>query len=341
MTTTTTRQITYGEAEREALRSEMRRDPNVIIMGEDIAGAAGRQSQGFVDAWGGPFGSTKGLIQEFGPERVRDTPISEAGFIGAAVGAAATGLRPVADLMFIDFMGCCLDQIMNNAAKMRYMFGGKTRIPLTIMTRIGAGVGSAAQHSECLYSMLAHLPGLKVVAPSDAYTAKGLLTSAIRDDDPVIVCDHKRLLGQRAAVPEDSYTVPIGKARILKPGKDATLVGLSLMTTVCMDAATALAKDGVDAEVIDLLSLSPLDEDAILTSVKKTQRLVVVDEDTPRCSIATDIAALVADEAFDYLAAPVKRITAPHTPVPFSRVLEQAYIPNAQKVIETVKGMMG
>ncbi|MSQ34019.1 MAG: alpha-ketoacid dehydrogenase subunit beta [Dehalococcoidia bacterium] len=338
-TTTATRQITYGEAEREALREEMRRDPNVIIMGEDIAGAAGRP--GFTDAWGGPFGSTKGLIQEFGAERVRDTPISEAGFIGAAVGAAATGMRPVADLMFIDFIGCCLDQIMNNAAKMRYMFGGKSRMPLTIMTRIGAGVGSAAQHSETLYSMLTHLPGLKVVAPSDAYTAKGLLISAIRDDDPVIVCDHKRLLGRRGPVPEEAYTWPIGKARVLKPGKDVTLVGISLMTGVCLDAAAALAKEGVDAEVIDLLSLSPLDDEAILTSVKKTQRLVVVDEDTPRCSLATDIAALVADEAFDYLAAPVKRITAPHTPVPFSRVLEQAYIPNAQRVVDTVKGIMG
>ena len=340
MTTTKVREITYAQAINEAIRHEMRRDPTIIVMGEDIAGAAGKADQGFIDAWGGPFATTKGLIQEFGPERVRDTPISEAGYIGAAVGAAATGLRPIAELMFVDFVGVCLDQIMNQAAKMRYMFGGKTKIPLVIMTRMGAGVGSAAQHSECLYSMLTHLPGLKCVAASDAYTAKGLMISAIRDDDPVIMFDHKLLLSARGPVPEEDYTFPIGKARILKEGKDITLVGMSLTTSVCAEAARRLAQEGINAEVIDLLSLSPMDEDAILSSVKKTQKLVVVDEDTPRCSMATDIAALVADQAFDYLDAPIKRVTAPHTPVPFSRVLEQAYMPSPEKVIQAVKSIM-
>jgi len=318
----------------------MRRDPSIIVMGEDIAGGAGRADQGIIDAWGGAFATTKGLIQEFGPERIRDTPITEAGFIGAAIGAAATGLRPIAELMFVDFVGVCLDQILNNAAKMRYMFGGKTKIPLVIMTRIGAGMGSAAQHSESLYSIFVHIPGLKCVAPSDAYTAKGLMTSAIRDDDPVIVFDHKRLLSTRMPVAEGEYTFPIGKARVLKEGKDLTLVGMSLMTSVCMDAARRLSQEGIDAEVVDVLSLSPLDEDTILSSVKKTQKVLIVDEDTPRCGMASDIAALIAEEAFDYLEAPVKRLTAPHTPVPFSRALEPSYVPSVDRVMSLTKSLL-
>ena len=340
MTTTSTRELVFGQAVNEAIRMEMRRDPKVIVMGEDVAGAAGRQHLGFVDAWGGPFGTTKGLIQEFGPERVRDTPISEAGFIGAGIGAAATGLRPVVELMFVDFVGVCLDQILNNGSKMRYMFGGQAKVPIVILTRIGAGSRSAAQHSSCLYSIFTHFPGLKCVVPSDGYTAKGLMISAIRDDDPVVIFDHKVLLPTRGPVPEGEYTWPIGKARILKSGKDVTIIGMSLMTRVSMQAAAELAKEGIDAEVLDLLSLSPMDEDAILTSVKKTKRLVIVDEDSPRCSMATDIAALVADEAFDYLDAPIKRVTPPHTPVPYSPVLEDAYAPTPAKVVNTVKRLL-
>ena len=339
--TNDSRELRYGQAQNEAIRIEMRRGPNVIIMGEDIAGGAGRAHLGIVDAWGGPFRSTKGLIQEFGPERVRDTPISEAGFIGAAIGAATVGLRPIAELMFVDFVGVCLDQILNNGAKIQYMLGGQAKVPITIITRIGAGTGSAAQHSESFYSLFTHLPGLKCVAPSDPYTAKGLLASAIRDDDPVIVCDHKKLLNDTGLVPEEEYTIPLGKARLLKEGKDVTLVGISLMTSVCMEAAEALAKEGIDAEIIDLLSLSPMDDEAILESVRKTNRLVVVDEDTPRCGMATDIVSLVATQAFDYLDAPPQTVTAPHTPVPYSKPLENLYIPDAQRVVSAAKLTMG
>ena len=277
---------------------------------------------------------------EFGTERVRDTPITEAGFIGASVGAAATGMRPIAELMFIDFLGTCLDQIINNASKMRYMFGGQAKLPLTIITRTGAGTGSAAQHSGSPYSVFTHFPGLKVVAASDAYTAKGLMLAAIRDDDPVIVCDHKRLLPLRGPCPEEEYVLPIGKALRRREGSDVTLVGISMMTGVCLQAAEALAQDGIQAEVIDLLSLSPLDEEAILESVAKTKRLVVVDEDHPRCSVARDIAAMVVDKGFDYLDAPIKCINAPHAPVPFSKVLENAYIPDAARVVATVRELL-
>ncbi|MCH8195562.1 MAG: alpha-ketoacid dehydrogenase subunit beta, partial [Chloroflexi bacterium] len=239
-----------------------------------------------------------------------------------------------------DFLGVCLDQLFNNAAKLRYMLGGQVAVPLTIITRIGAGTSSAAQHSESFYSIFTHLPGLKCVAPSDAYTAKGLLAAAIRDDDPVIVCDHKRLLNNSGIVPEEEYIVPLGKARVLKEGQDVTLVGVSLMTSVCMEAAERLAQQGVDAEVIDLLSLSPMDDEAILTSVRKTHRIVVVDEDTPRCSVATDIVALVAGQAFDDLDAPPRMVTAPHTPVPYSQPLERLYLPNADRVVATVDAML-
>ncbi len=335
------RELTYAAAVNEAIRLAMRRDATVIVMGEDIAGAAGRADQGFIDAWGGPFSTTRGLIQEFGPERVRDTPISEAGFIGAAVGAAATGLRPIADLMFVDFIGVCLDPLLNTASKVPYMFGGQLKIPVTITTKIGAGSGSGATHSGTLYSLFVHIPGLKCVAPSDAYTAKGLLTAAIRDDSPVIVFDHKSLLSRKAMVPEGEYTWPIGKARLLREGKDVSLIGISYMTVVCEAAANLLAQQGISAEVVDVLSLSPLDEDTILSSIRKTRRVVIVDEDNPRCGMAADIAALVADKAFDYLDAPVKCVTAPHTPVPASRVLEGAYIPNEQKVVGAVKLLLG
>ncbi|MFN3973949.1 MAG: alpha-ketoacid dehydrogenase subunit beta [Dehalococcoidia bacterium] len=336
-----TRGLRFREALNEALRQEMERDPTVFIMGEDIAGGAGRAHLGIVDAWGGPFRVTKGLITQFGPERVRDTPISEAGFIGAGIGAASVGMRPVVELMFVDFAGVCLDQIINNAAKMRYMYGGQVKVPVTIITRIGAGVGSAAQHSESFYSIFAHFPGLKGVVPSDPYTGKGLLISAIRDDDPVIVFEHKKLYGRLGPVPEEPYTLPIGKARVLKEGKDITLVGIALMTWECMGAAEALAKEGVDAEVIDLLSVAPLDYDTVLESVRKTHRIVVVDEDNPRCSVASEIEAMVAEEAFDYLDAPPRKVTPPHTPVPYSRPLEDLYVPNASRIIRVVKEVLG
>jgi len=241
--------------------------------------------------------------------------------------------------MFVDFMGVCWDQLINNAAKMRYMFGGQVEVPFTMLTRIGAGFGSAAQHSESFYSLFSHMPGLKGVVPSDAYTAKGLLTAAIRDNDPVIYFEHKGLYTQPSLVPEETYVLPLGKARTLKSGSGITLVGISKMTWVCMDAAAELDKLGIDAEVIDLLSVSPIDYDHIIESVKKTHALVVVDEDTPVCSIASDICARVAEEAFDYLDAPPTKVTAPHTPVPYSRVLEDQYVPNVPRVVTTVKSL--
>ena len=311
-----TREIQTREAINEALAQEMRRDPTVIIMGEEIAGGAGREHLGIVDAWGGAFRTTRGLIQEFGNERVLDTPLSEAAFVGTAIGAASTGMRAVAELMFVDFIGVCMDQLMNNAAKMRYMFGGQVKVPFVMLTRIGAGFGSAAQHSESFYSLFSHIPGLKGVCPSDAYTAKGLLLSAIRDDDPVIFFEHKGLYGDTCPVPEESYTLPLGKARTVRPGSDITIVGISKMTWTAVEAAEELAKEGINAEVIDLLSVSPIDYDHVLDSVRRTHRLLVVDEDTPVCSISSDICARVAEEAFDYLDAPPSRVTPPHTPRP-------------------------
>ena len=341
MTTSTERELEYRDAVNEALHQEMERDPDVILMGEEMAGGAGRAHLGITDAWGGAYRTTRGLIQKFGEERVRDTPLSEAGFIGAAIGAATTGLRPIAELMYIDFLGVCLDQITNNAAKMRYMYGGQVNMPFTMMTRIGAGSRAAAQHSGSLYSIFAHFPGLKVVLPSDAYTAKGLLISAIRDDDPVVFIDHKSLYRMKSPVPEESYTFPIGKARTLRQGTDVTMVGISAMVHLCTEVAETLAQEGVQAEVIDLLSISPLDYDHILESVRKTHRLVIVDEDTPKCSVAGDIAAIVAEEAFDYLDGPIKRVQAPHVPVPYSPNLEQAYIPDAARVLAGVRQAMG
>jgi pyruvate dehydrogenase E1 component beta subunit len=334
------RQLTFIQAVNEALRQEMERDPTVIIMGEDIAGGAGRPDK--EDAWGGPMRLTKGLIGQFGPERIRDTPISEAGFIGSGVGAAATGLRPVVDLMYVSFFGVCADQITNNAAKMHYMFGGKVKIPLTIMTGTGAGTYKAAQHSETLYSVFTHFPGLKCVAPSNPYNAKGLFMAAIRDDDPVIIFNNRNLMGFRGDphVPEEPYTVPIGKANVAREGTDVTLVGIGYTTYVCLQAAQELEAQGYSAEVVDLLSLSPMDNETILNSVKKTRRIVIVDEDYPRCSIAADISALVAEEAFDYLDAPPRRVNPPHTVIPYSPALEPLFMPDKAKTVEAALAVL-
>jgi len=341
MTAKTTRMLSYRDAINEALQQEMERNSDIILMGEDIAGAAGRADQGFVDAWGGPFRTTQGLIQQFGEERVRDTPISEAAFIGTAIGAAAAGVRTVAELMYFDFVGVCFDQLLNNAAKMHYMYGGNVTLPFILLTRIGAGVGSAAQHSETLYSLMAHIPGLKGVVPSDAYTAKGLLTAALRSNDPVIFFEHKLLYHEQCEVPEESYELPIGEARTVREGTDITLVGISKMTSVCLEAAELLSAEGINAEVVDLLSVFPIDYDHIIASIQKTHRMVVVDEDTPTCSVAADIAATVGEEAFDSLDAPIMRVQAPHTPVPYARELELAYIPDAQRVVKTVREVFG
>ena len=334
------RQLSYIQAVNEAIRQEMERDETVIVMGEDIAGGGDREDK--QDAWGGPMRLTKGLVGDFGRQRIRDTPISEAGFVGAGVGAAASGLRPVVDLMYVSFFGVCADQITNNAAKIHYMFGGKVNIPLTIMTGIGAGTNSAAQHSETLYSIFTHFPGLKCVVPSDPYTAKGLMIAAIRDNDPVIVFNNRQLMGIRfdVDVPEEEYEVEIGKSNIAKEGTDVTLVGIGYTTKVCLDAAAELEAQGHSAEVLDLLSLSPMDDEAILESVQKTRKIVIVDEDYPRCSIASDISALVAEQAFDYLDAPPRRVNPPHAPVPYSRPLEALWVPNKDMVVEAALGVL-
>ena len=308
------RKITYQQAINEALDQEMARDESVIIMGEDVVGGTG--ADGEMDAWGGVLGVTKGLWAKYG-DRIMDTPISEAGFVGAAVGAATSGLRPVCELMFIDFMGVCFDQIYNQAAKFRYMFGGKAETPLVIRTMIGAGFRAAAQHSQCLYPMFTAVPGLKVVVPSSPYDVKGLLIQAIRDNDPVVFCEHKVLYTLEGEVPEESYTIPFGEANVVREGKDVTIVALGRMVHQALKAAAVLAKDGIGCEVIDPRTTSPLDEDTILESVEEHPAWSS-STNQPRCSVATDISALVAMKAFGDLEAPIQMVTAPHTPVPFN-----------------------
>ncbi len=331
------RKISMRQAINEALDQEMTRDPSVIVMGEDIVGGAG--GQGEEDAWGGVLGVTKGLHARH-KGRLLDTPLSESAYIGAASGAAACGMRPVAELMFLDFMGVCFDQIFNQAAKFKYMFGGKAETPVVIRAMVGAGFRAAAQHSQMLTPLFVHIPGLKVVCPSNAYDAKGLLIQSIRDNDPVIFCEHKVLYPHEVEVPAESYAIPFGEANVVREGKHVSIVTYGMMVHKAMEAAAELAKAGVDCEVIDLRTLSPLDTDTILDSVRKTGRLVCVDEANPRCSIASDIAAVVAQDAFRSLKAGIQLVTAPHTPVPFSPVLEDLYIPQAAQVVAAVRKTM-
>ncbi|MGB3272189.1 MAG: alpha-ketoacid dehydrogenase subunit beta [Xanthobacteraceae bacterium] len=320
----------FRQALNEAMRQEMERDPRVILLGEDIAGGMG--AKGEQDAWGDVLGASKGLLPKFGRERVYDTPISESAFIGAAAGAAINGLRPVAQLMFVDFVGVCGDQIINQIAKFRYMFGGKATTPVVIRTLFGAGTRAASQHSQCLYPIFTHIPGLKVVIPSSPYEAKGLMIQSIRDDDPVIFFEHKAMYDDMEEVPDEPYAIPFGKAKVVREGSDITIVAIGRMVAFAIQAANALQKKGIDCTVIDPRTVSPLDFDAILASVRRTGRLVVVDESNPRCNIATDIAAQAAQQAFGELKAPIKMVTPPHTPVPFAPELEDLYIPSAAKI---------
>lgn len=336
-----TRMISYSEAINEAMKLAMRRDETVILMGEDVAGGAEVDHLQDEDAWGGVMGVTKDLVTEFGRNRVLDTPIAEAGYVGASVTAAATGLRPIAELMFNDFIGSCLDEVMNQGAKLRYMFGGKAKVPLTIRTMHGAGFRAAAQHSQSLYALFTHIPGLKVVVPSTPRDAKGLLLASIFDDDPVIFFEDKTLYNIKGEVEEDFFTIPLGKADIKREGEDLTIVAIGKQVHTALEAAGKLAERGIETEVIDPRSLSPLDEDTILNSVAKTNRMIIIDEANPRCNAATDISALVADKGFDYLDAPIKMITAPHSPVPFSPALEDLYLPSPEKVLQVVAEMIG
>lgn len=336
------RELTVKDAINEALRQCMEADDDVVLFGEDIAGGQGRDEHpGAMDAWGGPFGVTKGLCTQFGRDRVRDTTIAEAGFFGAAIGAAMVGMRPVCELMYVDFAGVCFDQMMNQAAKMRYMFGGKQNVPMVMRTVVGAGFRAGAEHSQTLYSLFTHIPGLKVVAPYSAADAKGLLISAIRDDDPVVFFEHKRLYMRAELVPEAMEPIPLGRGRRRRKGRDVTIVAVQRMNLFAEQAAEQLAVEGVDVEIIDPRTYSPLDEEMILSSVKKTGRAVIVDESHPRCSLAADIAALIAEKGFRDLKAPVLKVTGAHAPVPFSPPMEDYFIPSPERIARRVREAIG
>ena len=332
------RMLTFQQAINEALDQEMSRDETVVVFGEDVVGGTG--SPGEDDAWGGVLGVTKGLKAKH-PNQIFDTPISESAFVGAAAGAACSGLRPVAELMFVDFFGVCFDQIFNQAAKFRYMFGGKARTPMVIRTMWGAGIRAASQHSQTLYPIFTHIPGLKVAVPSNPYDAKGLLIAAIRDDDPVIFMENKVLYTMEGDVPEESYVVPLGEANIVREGGDVTLVALGRMVAMAEQAATELAGDGIDVEVIDPRTTSPLDTDTIFESVEQTGRLVVADEANPRCSLAADITAQVAEHCFGDLKAAPATVTAPHVPPPFSPALEDLYVPSPERIADAIRQSVG
>ena len=330
--------MTYREAIRKTLHEEMERDPNLIILGEDVVGGHG--TAGGTEAIGGIWGMTTGLYAKFGPNRVIDTPISEACIVGAAAGAALAGKRAIADLMFADFVGVCLDQIYNQIAKFRYMFGGQSKCPVTVRIAYGAGRNAAAQHSQAVYAMLTAIPGLKVVMPATPADAKGLLTTAIRGDDPVMFFEHKTMFAETGDVPDGEYLVPFGTARKVREGDDVTVVTCGQLVKFAADAADRLAKDGIACDVIDLRTTSPMDEEAILDSVEMTGRLVIADESPPRCSLASDIAGLVANQAFASLRAPVAMATAPHSPVPFARELELAYLPSSASIEAAVRKIL-
>lgn len=320
------REINFRQAIGEALDEEMERDPSVFIIGEDVG------------VMGGIMGEIGGLFDKYGPERVRDTPISEAAILGASIGAAITGMRPVSQMRFCDFLGCAWDDILNELTKMRYMFGGKIKMPVTMTALNGAGRRQAAQHSQSLEGMLMSMPGLKIVIPSTAYDAKGLLKSSIREDNPVMYLQHKMLMwaGPKSEVPEGEYTIPLGKADIKREGSDVTVVATAFMVHKALAAAAKLQEKGISLEVIDPRTVVPLDKQTVLDSVKKTGRLVIMTEECKTGSFASEIAAIMADEAFDYLDAPIKRINAPDTPVPYGAVMEDFYIPDENDLTKAV-----
>ena len=327
----TNRILTMAQAISEGVAQEMTRDANVFVMGEDIG------------SYGGIFGATGGLLEKFGKDRIMDTPISETAFIGAATGAAAAGLRPIVELMFVDFFGVCMDQIYNHLAKNTYMSGGHVKLPVVLTTAIGGGYSDAAQHSQCLYGTFAHMPGIKVVVPSNAYDAKGLMIQAIRDDNPVVFMYHKGIMGlpwmayfegSSNAVPEEAYAIPFGQAKIVKEGSDLTIVSISQMVQKAMLAANELAEQGIHAEVIDLRTLVPLDKESVLKSVRKTGRLLIADEDYLGFGLTGEIAALIAENLDTVtLKAPIKRLAVPNVPIPYSRPLEQFVIPQVANIV--------
>jgi pyruvate/2-oxoglutarate/acetoin dehydrogenase E1 component len=322
------REIRFNQAINEALNEEMARDNSVFIIGEDIG-----------EHWGGPFGQFNGLAEKYGTKRVRETPISETAILGAAIGTAATGMRPVAAMMFVDFLGVTGDELLNQI-QMRYMFGGKIKLPLTIIATSGAGASAAAQHSKSLYGWLMNVQGLKIVAPSTPYDAKGLLKEAIREDNPVVFLAHKMLGGLVGDVPESDFTVPLGKAGIKREGKDITVVALSLMVHRALAGAQKLQQKGISIEVIDARTVKPFDKETIFESVKKTGRLVIMDEEPVTGSWASEVAATVTENLFDYLDAPIKRVCAPDTPIPFSPVLEKYWMPSEAALIQAIEDIL-
>ncbi|MBI5617035.1 MAG: alpha-ketoacid dehydrogenase subunit beta [Gammaproteobacteria bacterium] len=329
---------TTRDAIREALASEMERDARVFLIGEDIAGGMG--APGEQDAWGGVFGVTKGLLARFGRERVVDTPISETAFLGLGIGAANAGLRPVVEIMFVDFFGVCFDQVLNNMAKFRYMYGGQGATPITVRTTYGAGYGAAGQHSQTLYPIFAHIPGIKIALPSNAYDAKGLLAAAIRDDDPVLFFEHKAIYDQSAEVPDEAYALPFGEAAVIAEGGDCCVVAFGNMVNVARQALPLLEKEGIAVTLVDPRTIAPLDVDTIVEAIEECGRLVVVDEASPVCSMASEIAALAATHCPTALKAPVVKVNPPAVPVPFSPALEAAYLPGAADIVAAVKRAM-
>ena len=322
------REIFYNQALGEALSEEMRRDKNVVLWGIDIG------------PYGGANGVTKGLFEEFGPERVIDMPIAELGYVGLGVGAAATGIRPVIELQFSDWITLPSEMIINQAAKMRYMFGGIIEMPLVIRAPIGAYLSAGAQHSNSFESLFAFVPGIKIITPSTPYNAKGLLKSAIRDNNTVLFFEHKKLYGVKGPVPEDDYVIPIGEAEVVREGSDVTIVTYSYMRQFCLEAAKKLEKEGVNVEIVDLRTVDPLDEDTFLNSIKKTHRLVVVQETWRECSISSEIAAIAAEKVLYYLDAPILRVTAEDVPMPFSPVLEERVLPSVGKIIDAINQVL-
>ena len=318
------REITYAEAVREALRLAMKADERVFLLGEDIG------------VYGGAFGVTDGLLDEFGPERVRDTPVTEAAIAGAAIGAAVVGMRPVAEIQFMDFVTLAMEQLVLQAAKMRYMFGGKISLPLTIRTAMGGRRSAAAQHSQCLEAWFLHIPGLKIALPSNAYDAKGLLKTAVRDPNPTIIFENKMLYNTKGEVPEEPYFVPWGQANIVREGKDVTIVALSDMVDFSLKAADKLAEEGISVEVIDPRTLAPLDIETILASVKKTGRVVIAHEACVTGGVGAEIAARIGYHALDYLMAPIERVGAKDSPIPFAPILERQILPDDQSVVDAV-----
>ena len=318
------KETTFNQALNEAFDEEMGRDPTVFIIGEDIG-----------EHWGGPMGQFLGLFEKYGPQRIKETPISETAILGGAIGAAATGMRPIAAMMFVDFLGVCGDELLNQL-QMRYMFGGKIKLPLTILAGSGAGISAATQHSKNLYGLLTAIKGLKIVIPSTPYDAKGLLKSAIREDNPVIFLTHKLVARLTSKMPDEEYTIPLGKAAIKREGNDVTVVAIAYMVHHALAAAAKLQEEGIDIEVIDPRTLVPLDKKTIIDSVKKTGRLVIMSEEPRTGSAAAEISAIVAEEAFDFLNAPIKRVCAPDTPIPFSPVLEKFWMPDEEDLTKAI-----